>query len=218
MGVKFNNIKIKINKKTEIPSVSVLSKDGLNISYIDYENPEYLCFISVINGKLEIDEQIKNAMNFNEKEFYKLYYNTLIHFVLENNIKDCFGPILQKYKFSNSDIFSIKNIEILKKIYDDDEEFEKSLLLEEQSLKFWKRYSFIKHDKKTNTYKNTKKGTDFLFEFNSRFWIEKYKQLPNKYQQYFEQHDKVIISLMEDVNKSLNNEKKYMTINAEYLK
>jgi len=34
---------------------------------------------------------------------------------------------------------------------------------------------FIKEDKENNTYRHTKKGMEFLLEFNSKFWIEKYK-------------------------------------------
>lgn len=206
---------INLKSENDIPEIKSIHTNGLNIHFIDYTDPNYLCFTNVLdNGDIDFCDSIKNCSNFNENSFYELYYDTILQFLLENNIKSCLEPVFKKYKIAKCDTgIGLKHIEILKSIYDCEDnmnDFNKSLLIETNVIKLWKRYKFIKEDKRKKLFRHTKKGMEFLMEFNSKFWTERYKNLMYKYEQNFKNYYITMKYLSNDVSLALKKERSYI--------
>lgn len=210
---------IKIQKKLslekniniDLPEIIVINKNGLNMNKIDYDNPNYLCFSYIENGELKFDNIIKSALNYNFQKFSFLYYDTIVKSLLDINIINCFYSILEKYNIKENDIFTTEHLEILKTIYNKETINTLNLLNKENILKYWKRYSFINYNKEKNTCEIKRKANNFIFEFNSNFWLKDYKKIIEKNKEYYNNIDKTIKKIQNDLYFSLKNEKDFIT-------
>jgi len=200
-------MKWKFYSKENLP-LPVYAKYTLKSKLINYEDENIFSFIRFNNNNIIIDDYIKNFINYEEIKYLKHFYKTQIKMFLNKKIKEILLPIIEKYNL-NSD-YDIDTIKVLKDIYRF-EDFDKKLLLKKKELNKLVKDKLIKYKKEKDIYVMTRKGNNFLLEFNSDFWINKgINIVDNINVNFYKNYKQMEYFIMDKLFKLLKAEKEFI--------
>lgn len=206
------SVEWKVNLEESYPQCIKGQTPNVNTELIQYDNEEYLYFIDIQNQTLKVDDTIKAALNYDETNYLKTFYNTLLKKILNQSIPQTFKKLSEKYEFDVSK-FTCEHIQTLKEIYDIDN-CENYYKYNQEILKFLKKAMLIRYVKDGDYYTITKKGGDFLLEFNANVWTKKYTQLPEKHNQYLKNFEETWFYLKNEIQVLLMKENKYINTHS----
>ena len=206
------SVEWKVNLEESYPQCIKGQTPNVNTELIQYDNEEYLYFIDIQNQTLKVDDTIKAALNYDETNYLKTFYNTLLKKILNQSIPQTFKKLSEKYEFDVSK-FTCEHIQTLKEIYDIDN-CENYYKYNQEILKFLKKAMLIRYVKDGDYYTITKKGGDFLLEFNANVWTKKYTQLPEKHNQYLKNFEETWFYLKNEIQVLLMKENRYINTHS----